>query len=321
MKHAFLKYQSFLLILFCHLVFINVAAGSDNKHSIKPNKRSLGSRDVKLKIDYKVTVTGHVNSLDLKMIVPGTITKRQTIKNISFSIQPDSVYLLNSNTYALFKFRDIDKSFKITVKCNLTIYRSIDDKNDSAQNDLSKYLVAEKNIETESPKIIAAATTLKQKTDIETVMKTFDYVTNSIRYEVNAAIGAEKVLETKVGKCMDYSDLFVALLRANKIPAKSMFGMVVDYDGPNPLHAWPEAYLKKQGWIRFDPTTGNSDISTSGKNYVMHISNTYIVLSEGRNDMELHANIFESSYKCSDECNVKINVSFDIAGQDVEPME
>jgi transglutaminase-like putative cysteine protease len=115
---------------------------------------------------------------------------------------------------------------------------------------------------------------------------------------------------------MDYSDLFVALLRANKIPAKSIIGMVVDYDGDNPLHAWPEAYLKKQGWVRFDPTTGHSEISKSGDNYVMQISNKYITLSEGRNDIELHANVLEYSYKSNAVCTIKVNSSFDIAGQD-----
>lgn len=309
-----IKYlRIFFLIL---VLFVNISAKFENKGALKRTDQLLNERNVKLKIDYKFSIKGHLSILKVKMIIPETIINRQTINKLSFSIEPDSIYLLNSNKYALFTFKDVDKNFKISIKCNLTIFSTINNKNDHADTSLAKYLLAEKNIESESAKIIETAAALKQKTDIETVIKTFDYVTSTIRYEVNSAIGAEKVLETKVGKCMDYSDLFVALLRANKIPAKSMFGMVVDFDGDNPLHAWPEAYLKKQGWVRFDPTTGHSEISPSGNNYVMQISNKYIVLSEGRNDMELHANILQYYYKSGDSCNVKVTSSFDIAGQD-----
>jgi transglutaminase-like putative cysteine protease len=311
------KSLKYLHIFFSLLVFFFITGASlENRKNSGPNSQFLNSRDVKLKIDYKFSIKGHSDTLKVKMIIPGTLINRQTVNKISFSVQPDSIYLLNSNKYALFTFTNVDKNFKISIKCNLTIFSTINEKNDSSETGLSRYLVAEKNIESESPKIIETAATLKQKTDIETVIKTFEYVTTTIRYEANAAIGAEKVLETKVGKCMDYSDLFVALLRANKIPAKSIFGMVVDYDGDNPLHAWPEAYLKKQGWVRFDPTTGHSEITQSGKNYIMQISNKYIVLSEGRNDMELHANILEYLYKSGDTCNIKVNTSFDIDGQD-----
>ncbi len=318
MKQKNLKYHSILIIYFLLVSFSGTTTRINNRNYYTPVGRILSARDIKLKLEYKVSVTGHVSKMKLKMVIPGNIKNRQTVNRISFSIQPDSIYLINSNSYALFIFHDIDKNFKITIKSNLTIYRSISDKNDSAVNDLSTYLVAEKNIECGSPKILAAAATLKQKTDIETVIKTFDYVKSTIRYEENSAIGAEKVLETGVGKCMDYSDLFVALLRANKIPAKSMFGMVVDYDGDNPLHAWPEAYLKKQGWIRFDPTTGHSDISNVGKNYIMEISNKYIILSEGRNDPELHAALYGYSYNCSNACDTKVKISFDIAAQETE---
>jgi len=269
---------------------------------------------VSLKITYKANVSGHINRLRLKMVIPAAIKDRQTIDDLSFSIEPDSIYTANTNTYALFKLYDIDKDFKIVMKSKMTIYNSISMKADSANIVLSRYLVAEPNIEAESGKIISVAQSLKQRTDIETIIKTFDYVTNHINYKRNKAIGAEKVLETGIGKCMDYSDLFVALLRANNIPAKSMFGIVVNEISENPLHAWPEAYLKKQGWVRFDPTTGHSDIERDGVNFKMHISNKYVTLSEGRNDPELRTSLYHYNYNCTTGSSIKINASFDIHG-------
>ena len=300
---------NFLLILLC---FFSVLF-SCPRHLIAAGNRVAGEREVRMKLIYKVFVDGHLNNMRLKMVIPDNIKNRQTVNDISFSIEPDSIYKINSNTYALFKFYDVDKSFKIVIDTKITIYRSIDEKNDSTEKNLQKYLVAEPNIESESPKIIAVAASLKQKTDIETAIKTFEYVKSTITYERNPPIGAEKVLETGVGKCMDYSDLFVALLRANNIPAKSMFGIVVDYSGDNPLHAWSEVYLKKQGWIRFDATTTHSEITSVGKNYLMKISNKYVFLAEGRNDPELHVHQYHYSYNCTHGTEIKVKLSFDIA--------
>ena len=282
---------------------------------IIPPKTINSERHVNLKITYKINVSGHLNKMRLKMVIPENIKQRQEVDELTFSIEPDSFYTANGNSYVLFRFYDIDKDFKIVLKSKLTIYSVINTSADTAKADFFKFLVAEPNIEAESEKIISTAQTLKQRTDIETVMKTFDFVKEHITYKKKAAIGAEQVLESGIGKCMDYSDLFVALLRANNIPAKSMFGIVVS-EHENPLHAWPEAYLRKQGWIRFDPTSGHSDIESDGKNFKMRISNKYVTLSEGRNDPELRASLYHYNYNCTKGSSVSIKTSFDIEGDE-----
>lgn len=299
------------LIGFLYLCTISaVPANSGKLHSL-----SQGVREVDFKVVYKVAVSDHVSSLKLKMVVPADIQDRQKINKMKFSVRPDTVYKMNNNTYAIFVFSDVTKDFKLTMKGQMTLYNTIKLQADGIQSDLSQYLVAEQNIEVSNEKIIALAATLKQRTDIETIMKTFDYVSNHINYKIKDAVGAAKVLELGAGKCMDYSDLFVALLRANNIPAKSVFGMVVDVPGSNPLHAWPEAYLKKQGWVRFDPTTGNSEIIPNGNNYKLRISNSYITLSEGRNDPELNTSLFTCYTGAGDINKIKLNSSFDLDGQ------
>ena len=73
----------------------------------------------------------------------------------------------------------------------------------------------------------------------------------------------EFLFDTRRGFCEHYASSFVFVLRAARIPAR----VVVGYQGGeiNPLtgtvlvhqfdaHAWAEAWLPEQGWVRFDPT-------------------------------------------------------------------
>ncbi|HEY3699324.1 MAG TPA: DUF3488 and DUF4129 domain-containing transglutaminase family protein [Spongiibacteraceae bacterium] len=73
----------------------------------------------------------------------------------------------------------------------------------------------------------------------------------------------EFLFDTRRGFCEHYASSFVFVLRAAGIPAR----VVIGYQGGeiNPLtgtvlvhqfdaHAWAEAWLPGQGWIRFDPT-------------------------------------------------------------------
>jgi transglutaminase-like putative cysteine protease len=72
---------------------------------------------------------------------------------------------------------------------------------------------------------------------------------------------------------LEFTDLFVALARANGIPARSIEGYAhTENDKLRPLslvkdvlHAWPEYYDdKKHTWVMVDPTWGNT---TGGTDY------------------------------------------------------
>ncbi len=245
--------------------------------------KPVDEKNVTVKMAYKFSVKGHINSMRLTIVAPHDIKDRQTVNEINFSVEPDSSYKNGNNTYAVFKLYDIDGNFTITMTAKMTIYRMIPEVNQNSDSNFANYLLAEPYIEKDKPEIKDLAATLKKKTDIETTISTFTYVQEHITYQRNAAIGADAVLKSGLGKCMDFSDLLNALLRANDIPAKSVYGMTLHEDGDPGLHAWSEVYLKKQGWILFDPTTGHSTVYRDGPNYKMRIGNKYMVLFEGRN--------------------------------------
>jgi transglutaminase-like putative cysteine protease len=297
-----------LLLINAFFYCINLVFAQNTDDAIKYK------RDVTLKLSYKVQVQGHIDSMQLTMLIPASIKQRQTINKTSFSIEPDSIFSYKSNTYARFSLHNIDKDFKVVAKYDITIYKFISEKEDHSQADsFAQYLIPEKFIESNSEDIIKTATSLKQKTDIETVMKTYFFVKDNITYQLKPSIGAEQVLKTGEGKCTDFSDLFVALLRANNIPAKTIGGITVDYD-LSPYHQWAEAYLVKQGWVLFDPTTGQTNITRDGgSGYKMQQENKYIIMSEMRSDPVLNYNwLFSCRYKRNYDNHLAIKISCDV---------
>ncbi|MFW9789297.1 MAG: transglutaminase family protein [Candidatus Thorarchaeota archaeon] len=69
--------------------------------------------------------------------------------------------------------------------------------------------------------------------------------------------GAARAIREKEGDCDEHADLFIALLRAVRIPARRIVGHYYR-GGPEPEpHAWCEMFLERNGWIPVDPALGN----------------------------------------------------------------
>lgn len=71
---------------------------------------------------------------------------------------------------------------------------------------------------------------------------------------------ADEVLALKKGVCQDYTHLFIAIARENKIPSRYVAGYLdqgENYIGTSMMHAWVEALIPGTGWIGFDPTNNN----------------------------------------------------------------
>lgn len=114
----------------------------------------------------------------------------------------------------------------------------------------------------------------------QTPRQIYDYVVDTLSYNYQALdavvprLGASKAIASpQLATCQEYTDLFVALARANKIPSRRVTGYAytqnsllrpLDLDG-DILHAWPEYYdSNRKIWIPIDPTWGDT---TGGVNY------------------------------------------------------
>lgn len=92
----------------------------------------------------------------------------------------------------------------------------------------------------------------------------YEFVNTYMNYDsTNGNKGALNALNTGRGVCEDYSELYVALLRASGVPARVATGFWTDtskfnssgtIDGNEDRHAWVEYYLPEYGWIAAEPT-------------------------------------------------------------------
>lgn len=115
--------------------------------------------------------------------------------------------------------------------------------------------------------------------ELKTPEAIYDYVAKTLKYnserltsgklERKGAVAA--LADPNNSLCMEFTDLFIALARAAGIPARELEGYAYTqndrlrplslniYEG-DVLHAWPEYWDEKKGWVQIDPTWA----STSG---------------------------------------------------------
>ena len=73
----------------------------------------------------------------------------------------------------------------------------------------------------------------------------------------------EHVVRTGQGVCQDMAHLFIALCRRQGVPARYISGWMhqAGRDEPSESHAWCEAWVPGVGWVEFDPTHPEPDLS------------------------------------------------------------
>ncbi len=94
---------------------------------------------------------------------------------------------------------------------------------------------------------------------VEAVGAISDWIHRNIRYikgSTTLVTTPQQVLETRAGVCQDMTHLALALLRALKIPARYVCGLMAPEVGET--HAWIEYRHPQQGWIPADPSRGLS---------------------------------------------------------------
>jgi transglutaminase-like putative cysteine protease len=130
--------------------------------------------------------------------------------------------------------------------------------------EVAVYLEPTALIQSDAPAVCDLAASLRQPGDDMTAyaLRAARWTAKNIGYDQQLAQqiwdgevdtqSALDTLERKKGTCSEYTNLYIALLRCQGIPARFVHGMV--YKGMN--HAWAEVYLEGAGWLPVDPQGG-----------------------------------------------------------------
>jgi transglutaminase-like putative cysteine protease len=146
----------------------------------------------------------------------------------------------------------------------------------------------ELHIESANPQIVALAKDLARgkSTVCQQVRAFYEYIGNKLVYTNNRLNwGAQAALGPMGADCTEYTDLQVALSRAQGIPARYFEGLLYLDTGTNSIakteHAWPDVYLPSIGWVALDPTLGRP-LGNRGM-YFAHYTPDHIIITLGVN--------------------------------------
>lgn len=218
-------------------------------------------------------------------ITSGPITQKVFFTGITpepFSTEVDS----DGNLTATFRVPVNEEGvIKVSGYAVLTQNNSIDFVNSGNIDQISSELItqntsAAKYWESDSSEIEDLAKTLKgNETNVYNLVESaYQYVVGKIDYSevkkfgLNQRQGALATLQGGAAVCMEYSDLFIAILRAMGIPARAAFGS--GYSALDGLtsstntvnHQWAEVYIPSiKSWVGVDTTWGeNGDTLIGG---------------------------------------------------------
>lgn len=140
---------------------------------------------------------------------------------------------------------------------DLTLVVDISDQPKYERINAADYLAAEKYIELDSPAIKALAAQLKGASPEETARNIYEWLVNNVTpssYTADSK-GAQYLIEKKSGDCTELMYAFVALARANGIPARGINGFWIPSESTiinaADYHDWAEFYDGER-WVLVD---------------------------------------------------------------------
>jgi hypothetical protein len=108
----------------------------------------------------------------------------------------------------------------------------------------------------------------------------FDFVADLSDGEANSA---KTCLKFNAGSSIGKARLLVALCRSRSIHARVLTGIVLEGEGPTPLHSWAEAWVHGR-WLAMDPTNRHFSSDEFPDTYlVLHIGDNGYRPGQGRN--------------------------------------
>ena len=337
LRRIFLLYICICFINLCYLfspVFAYLLPSNFESFITKKPQTEL---TIRCKLTYSISLPGDTRWIRLIALTPESVPNIQEINRVNYSRDPIRYFRSNGYRYAEFLIYNPEKTEKLEVTIDADLYKydlqtAINneerkkllghDVSDIAQDvntagkeelDLDKYLIAEKYIEKDSNEIQEIAKNISGESEIEIVRNIYEYVLDHMEYLIQGKRdhGALNAFKTCKGDCSEYSDLFVAICRAKKIPARFITGISVQSDTKTAKHNWAEVYLKEYGWVPFDPSKGDVRYSNIRERLFGSLEPAYLYFSHIRNDNELKGYYYCAYSYSGDPIHVTDSIEFE----------
>jgi transglutaminase-like putative cysteine protease len=232
--------------------------------STRADSPAASGDSTKVSVTFKYAITSRgTEKLIFTVLVPKTIPGRQKLGTLHYSHRPLSEFEEQGSKYARFLFTNLSGRIELKIQADVELARydfslaTARGPSKTRLTNLKPWLVDEKYLEKDAPEVKEAASGLSGKDELETIRAIMSFVQQTLTYSGYDPVdrGAVWALQKRRGDCSEYTDLFVAVCRAKKIPARVWEGYTLNevQKGDTPRHAWAEAYTQKYGWIPFDP--------------------------------------------------------------------
>ncbi|MBN1331947.1 transglutaminase domain-containing protein [Candidatus Dojkabacteria bacterium] len=225
--------------------------------------------------------TGNLNLYEI--VIPRDVDEAQVRQRVFYSnISPEPSWIKEDEDGNLIAGFKLKSNFKGIIE--IEGYAQIDKNNELSSklgtldeidvNKFSRYLGDAQYWEVDQLKS-KAEEIRGDETDISNIIdKTYKFVVDKIdysevkRFGLNERQGAAQTLNGGAAVCMEYSDLFLTLMRGQGIPSRAAFGYGYDpklaADGQE-AHQWVEVYSPAlEKWIGVDVTWGENGDSLVG---------------------------------------------------------
>ncbi|MCC6524005.1 MAG: transglutaminase family protein [Polyangiaceae bacterium] len=240
------------------------------------------------KLRFVVTADAGTSLVDLTVLVPRDVPRRQTIRKLVWSRAPDRVFDVGENRYARFLLRDPPPKTVLEAEVEADIERFDLTRAERerlpvavADAERRAALAADRYVEVDDPRVRELAAAVTGDTERARIESAFRVVGQALEHHGYdpGEVGAATTLERGGGDCTDYSDVLVAVLRAQGLAARSAGGYTLDHPADTPAHDWVEVLVGGLGWVPLDPLRADLGNATFGE-----LRNIYLRLTVRRND-------------------------------------
>lgn len=215
------------------------------------------------------------------------IKEWETQKNVQINVSPDSGRTYNDeendNIINVFEFtKDIIGKKQIKVSFSFDAYETglyddfsrVDDY-DKSSSIYRRYTKSESRLGQNEDISSLARELTRGKTNVVTKANIlYSWVLENIRYNAESSSGgAIRSFEKREGDSKEISFIYIVLMRAIGIPARTVSGVYGEEGRKQSYHSWTEFYLEGVGWIPVDCV----------KKMFGKIDNERLILSKGEN--------------------------------------